>query len=174
MRVIILTKGWHNKHISTKWGVSILGLLVFSLLLLIPVLQKSQNIQSEAAYNRSDPQRVVDCLNSNRNINVSQSTRNRICRGNLISARVDCSTGRQSYCYADAPCTTNNYPGVKNILCSDYIPSTACSRAGGTCIGISSSGVGFCGDPRTKSKKGYSLTTAYKCANDHQICCKKK
>jgi hypothetical protein len=45
-----MARTWHNKHISTSWGIAILGFLVISLALLIPVLNQYQDIRSNAMY----------------------------------------------------------------------------------------------------------------------------
>lgn len=43
-----MAKDWHKKHISTKWGIAILGFLLLAGILLVTVLQQSQIFQSDA------------------------------------------------------------------------------------------------------------------------------
>jgi len=42
---------WHKKHISTKWGIAIIGFLLVAVALLIPALKNSQLFQSNALTN---------------------------------------------------------------------------------------------------------------------------
>jgi hypothetical protein len=49
-----MAKGWHNTHISTKWGVVIIGFLLISVIILIPVLGQSQDPRSHASVLRSE------------------------------------------------------------------------------------------------------------------------
>ena len=41
-------RSWHKKHISTKWGVIVLGLLLVSGILLVTTLQNTQVLTSHA------------------------------------------------------------------------------------------------------------------------------
>jgi len=46
-----MAKKWYKKRISTKWRIAIIGFLLLSVALLIPVVKNSQNINSDAATN---------------------------------------------------------------------------------------------------------------------------
>src|SRR4051812_22311408 len=50
-----MAKGLHNKHISTQWGVAILGFFIIATALLIPVLSQNQSLQSHAMMASSEP-----------------------------------------------------------------------------------------------------------------------
>ena len=45
-----MAQSWHNKHISTQWGITITGFLLVAIVLLIPVLKQEQDNRSDAAY----------------------------------------------------------------------------------------------------------------------------
>ncbi len=43
-----MVKSWHNRHISTKWGIAIIGFMLLSIVLLIPILGQNQDPRSNA------------------------------------------------------------------------------------------------------------------------------
>ena len=45
-----MASNWHNKHISTKWGIALFGWLLVSIALLIPLLGQEQDNRSNAMY----------------------------------------------------------------------------------------------------------------------------
>jgi hypothetical protein len=53
-----MAKGLHNKHISTGWGIAIIGFFIVVLALLIPVLNQQQIGQSHAMYQASESGRA--------------------------------------------------------------------------------------------------------------------
>ncbi len=40
---------WHKTHIPTQWGIAIIGWLLVSVILLIPVLGQNQDVRSHAS-----------------------------------------------------------------------------------------------------------------------------
>ena len=76
-----MAKGLHNKHISTQWGVAILGFFVIVIALLIPVLNQSQTSQSHAMYQPGQGGHgKVTCSSSGCYCNLA---RNFVCGGGL-------------------------------------------------------------------------------------------
>lgn len=51
-----MTKNWHKNHISTKWGIGILGILLLGLIIFLTQINQTQNLFSRAAPYNPDTQ----------------------------------------------------------------------------------------------------------------------
>ena len=132
-------KNLHNKHIPTSWGLAIVGFLLVSVVLLIPLLQKTQIFQSNAM---REPDRGVACNYSRAGIlnpegcfcsdktgcRVGLECRNDKCVKNTVaptSAPTKCYVrGKQGVCqWTSQNCSGNKKyytgycPGPSNFKC---------------------------------------------------------
>ena len=70
-----MAKSWHKKHISTKWGIAIIGFLLLSVILTVFVLSKSQDLRSNAMVKKTDISCVMKNGQSGHCIAVSSNCR---------------------------------------------------------------------------------------------------
>jgi len=102
---------WHKKHISTKWGIAIIGFLLVSIALLIPVIKNSQSTQSDALA-------ISSCVKSG----GSCMLRN-ICRGEKPYYKEEGING------------CKYTPQKPNVCCVPTDPKLRCTYAGGQYYG---------------------------------------